>query len=210
MNRKGYQFRYAFWALVLLLFTLVGPQALHAGDFFMDFKQKFAAPTTIRSDFIQETAIPMFTNPMRTSGRFVFKHPGALIWEYISPLNEGFSLKGGKGYRWEDGRENRSFFTVQEDPLAAIIARQLVAWITLDIQSISREYHIERVESEMLRLKMTPLREDVRSVIANIAITFNQDGSASLVELNEQEGGKTSITFFNTVINIPVDDEEFK
>jgi len=189
---------------------LVAPQTISGNDFLTDLKQKFTTVTTIRSDFIQETVIPMFAHPMRTNGRFVFKHPDALIWEYVSPLNEGFSLKDGKGYRWENGRENRTFFTVQKDPLAAIIARQLVAWITFDIQNISREYRIERLESEALRLKMTPLREDVRSVIAHITITFNQDGTASLVELSEQGGGRTSITFFNTVVNAPVNDEEFE
>jgi outer membrane lipoprotein-sorting protein len=189
---------------------LVGPQALYAESFLTDLERKLASVTTVRSDFIQETVIPMFAKPMRTNGRFIFKHPDALLWEYLSPLNEGFSLKGGKGYRWEDGRENKLFFTVQEDPLAAIIARQLVAWIAFDIQSISREYRIERVESETLRLKMTPLREDMRSVIANITISFNQDGTASLVELSEQGGGRTSITFFNTVVNAPVNDKEFE
>jgi outer membrane lipoprotein carrier protein len=210
MNRVFRRFRCAFGALTLLVFTLVCPQILHAEDFLTDLERKLATVTTVRSDFIQETAIPMFANPMRTDGRFIFKHPDALIWEYLSPLNEGFSLKDGKGYRWENGRENRVSFTAQEDPVAAIIARQLVAWITFDIQSISREYHVERVESKALQLKMTPLREDMRSVIADITITFSQEGPASLVELNERGGGRTSITFFNTVINAPVNNEEFK
>jgi outer membrane lipoprotein-sorting protein len=210
MNRVFCRFKCAFGALTLIVFTLAFPQAIHAENFLADLEQKVAAVTTVRSDFIQETAIPMFAKPMRTYGQFIFKRPNALLWEYVSPLNEGFSLKDGKGYRWEGGRENKIFFTAREDPIAAIIARQLVSWITFDIQDISREYRIERVESEALRLKMTPLHEDMQSVIANITISFNQDGSASLVELAEQGGGKTSITFFETLVNVPVEDEEFK
>jgi outer membrane lipoprotein-sorting protein len=210
MNRGFNKFNRVFGACILAVFMLADPRTLYAEDFLAELGRNVATVSTVRSNFIQETVIPMFAHPMRTNGRFVFKRPDALIWEHVSPLSEGFSLKDGKGYRWEDGREKRISFTARQDPVAAIIARQLVAWITFDIQSISREYSIERIGSEPLRLKMIPLREDMRSVIADITITFTQNGPASLVELTEHRGGKTSITFFDTVVNAPVDDEEFE
>ena len=179
-------------------------------DFLAQLKAQVATVQTIRSDFAQETVIPMFAKPMLTQGRFVFKRPDALIWEFISPMQEGFSLQGGKGFRWDDGRGSRVPFAAGDDPVATAIARQLVAWITFDMGSLSAEYTIEKVSDTPLILKMTPRKDDVRSVIAAIVVTFGPEGPATLVEIFEAQGGKTSIAFTGTLVNTPVADEEFQ
>jgi outer membrane lipoprotein-sorting protein len=196
---------------VLLLAALCGlsPRAF-AADALAVLKEKSASVMTVRSGFVQETVIPMFLRPMRSEGRFVFKRPDFLRWEYSSPMREGFSLKGETGIRWEDGGAARTAFTAETDPVAGVIARQLMAWITFDLASITREYGIETLGEEPLVLRMTPLRDDVRSVVASITITFGADGPASLVEIREARGGRTTIGFAGTIVNGPVDNGEFE
>lgn len=200
---------FAALALSALVVGSVFTAAAAEPEYLTSLKEKAASVTTIRSDFTQETVIPMFAKPMVSQGRFVFKRPNALIWEFTSPMREGFSLKDGKGFRWDDGRESRVPFTAGDDPVATVIARQLLAWITFDTGSLETEYAIEKTNDAPLTLKMTPRREDVRSVIAAIAVTFSPEGPATLVEVLEERGGKTSIAFSNTVINAPVPDAEF-
>lgn len=194
----------------LFLFLLAVPPRAAAQDAFAALKEKAAAVTTLRSDFTQETVIPLFARPMLSYGRFVFKRPDSLLWEFTSPMREGFSLRNGKGVRWEDGPESRVPFAAGDDPVATVIARQLVAWITFDADLIGGEYAIEIVNDAPLRLKMTPLRRDVRDVIASIAITFTPEGPASSLEVLEKRGGRTTITFTNIVVNGPVADGDFE
>ena len=200
------------WIFFLLLafFGLIFEAEAAEMDFLAPLKAQVATVQTIRSDFTQETVIPMFAKPMLTQGRFVFKRPDALVWEFISPMQEGFSLQGGKGFRWDDGRGSRVSFAAGDDPVATAIARQLVAWITFDMDSLSTEYTIEKVSDAPLVLKMTPRKDDVQSVIAAIAVTFGPEGPATLVEIFEAQGGKTSIAFTGTLVNPPVADEEFQ
>lgn len=198
---------YGFAALVLVLCAV--PARSFAADALAGLKERTASVMTLRSEFVQETAIPMFAQPMRSQGRFLFKRPNSLRWEFTSPMREGFALKGDTGVRWEDGGAVRTAFTAKTDPVAGVIARQLMAWITFDLASINREYTVETLGETPLVLRMTPLREDVRSVIANITITFSAEGPASLVAIQETRGGKTTIAFANTVVNGPVDDGEF-
>lgn len=197
-------------AALLLLAVVCGlPVQAFAADALAGLKERTAAVMTVRSDFAQETAIPMFSHPMRSQGRFLFKRPDFLRWEFTSPMREGFALKGDAGVRWEDDGAARTAFTVKTDPVAGVIARQLMAWITFDLASINREYGIETLGESPLVLRMTPLRDDVRSVIASITITFSADGPASLVEIQETRGGRTTIAFSGTIVNGPVDDGEF-
>jgi outer membrane lipoprotein-sorting protein len=172
-------------------------------------REKAASVRTMRSAFTQETLIPMFARPMRSQGRLLFKRPNYLRWEYSSPMKEGFSLKGGSGVRWEDDGLKRAAFTVENDPLAGIIARQLLDWIAFDLAAISGEYGIELLKETPLVLRMTPLRADALKAVAGIVITFSAEGPASLVEIEEAGGGRTSIAFEDTIINGPLEDREF-
>lgn len=184
-----------------------GPDAVSGLD---DLREKAASMVSVTSDFTQETTIPMFAQPMRSHGRFAFKRPRALRWEFTSPMREGFVLNGDNGFRWEGADGARVPFTPGSDPAAAIIARQLMAWITFDMAAIGKEYRIETIGQSPFKLRMTPLREDVRGVIESIAVTFTPQGPASLVELRETQGGGTVITFHNTVVNGPLDKGEFE
>ena len=172
-------------------------------------EQKTRLLTTVRSDFVQETVIPLFAHPMRSHGRLVFVRPDALRWEYTQPMREGFVLRQGVGFRWDEDK-GRSPFTPGSDPVATLIAGQLPLWIMFDRPGIERAYRIESLSERPVRLRMTPLHEGMSSVIESISITFTAEGAASVVELQERRGGRTVITFSHTVINGPVADGEFE
>ena len=200
----------ALCCTVLFVMACLVPGQSKAGDYLAKLKERTASITSVQGTFVQETLIPMFAAPVESKGRFVFRRPDSVRWEYTDPMREGIALQGETGFRWEDDPANRQAFTVRSDPLAGIVARQLVTWITFDAERIGGEYAIEQLDEEPLRLKMTPLRADIRSVIDSITIIFRADGTASLVEIAERQGGKTSIVFAEPVVNGPVDDREFE
>jgi outer membrane lipoprotein-sorting protein len=163
---------------------------------------------SLRGEFIQETDIPMFSAPMRSRGRLLFRRPDALRWEYLEPMREGFVLVGAAGFRWE--KDVRYAFTPGGDPVARLIAGQLTAWLAFDRARIERDYRIEALSLEPIRLKMTPLSETAGSVVASITIVFTPEGVASSVRIDESKGGSTTISFTDTLVNQPLDDKEFQ
>lgn len=195
---------------VLLFFSLASAFPAWGMEALETLRRRAESLESVRADFVQESSIPLFAQPVLSSGRFVFKRPASLRWEYINPIREGFVLNGDKGFRWDNNSPARKPFSPGKDPLAAIIARQMIAWITYDLESIGREYSIQSLPGPDMRLRMTPLRNDVRGVITAIIITFTPEGPASLVEIREAAGGGTSIRFSNTVVNGPLDGHEFE
>jgi len=200
---------FALFAAIFMALLCVAPAGAGADDAIAVLKERTESVKTLRSEFVQETVIPMFSRPMRTEGRFVFKRPDFLRWEFVAPMREGFALKGNSGVRWEDDGARRTAFTVASDPVAGVIARQLMAWITVDLASISKEYAIESLSVAPLKLRMIPLRDDVKGVIAGITISFSAEGPASEVVIEEAAGGTTTIAFTRTIVNGPVTDGEF-
>lgn len=179
-------------------------------DLLESLRRKSETLHSVSADFVQESSIPLFSQPVRSFGRFVFQRPAKLRWEYVRPIREGFVLNGDKGFRWTNDNPARLSFDPARDPLAGLVARQMIAWITHDLESIGREYAIRTLPGPDLRLQMVPLRDDVRSVIAAIVITFTPEGPASLVEIREAGGGGTTIRFSNTVVNGPLDGHAFE
>ena len=193
----------------LTLFFVFGlyllPCPAQAQESLAVLKEQAARMMTVYSDFTQETSIPMFKEPLRSHGRFAFAKPDTLLWECLSPVQEGFVLQGDVGFRWQDDKKSRVSFTPGSDPWATIIARQFIAWITFNVQSITSEYRIDQLPGQSMRLKMTPLKKDVGTVIESITIAFTSEGPASTVEIAEVNGGRTVISFFNTIVNAPLD-----
>ena len=163
----------------------------------------------IRTSFVQITDIPMFTQPIRVHGILLYSRPSALLWEYQKPFLDGFSLKNGKIVRWENSRSNTIGKERGQDPVAELIADNLMAWISLDLGKIQQQYSVVVTKSTPITLHLVPKNKSLREVVAGLEITFQDNGIASSVVLREARGGSTSITFVDTVINGTIDPAEF-
>lgn len=175
------------------------------------FLQRQAASlASLSCEFIQESTIPLFAQPVTSTGILRFKRPDKLVWQYTKPVQAGFALNGSKGFRWEGSRENRMEFTTANDPVASFVGTQLLSWIRFDLESIRARYAIEVQSNAPLTLLLTPTREEVRSVLRALQISFDDQGIAQTVTLFEAQGGTTSIRFLRVQANAPLSDEAFE
>ncbi|MDR3175975.1 MAG: outer membrane lipoprotein carrier protein LolA [Desulfovibrio sp.] len=164
---------------------------------------------TLSCSFRQSTDIPLFSEPAVSEGRLRFRKPDALAWEYSSPMREGLVLKGGSGFRWEDDKSRRKPFVTGEDPLAGLIAGQMLAWVDFDRARIESRYDIVLESESPLVLTLLPRGQDLRSVLSSLQISFDGQGAARRVILNESRGGRTTLDFSGVILNGPVPDAEF-
>jgi outer membrane lipoprotein-sorting protein len=125
-------------------------------------------------------------------------------------MKEGFVLNGPNGFRWEEDKSKRTAFRTDRDPVAALIAGQILIWLAFDPQQIRTEYGLAVQNASPLTLVLTPRREAVRSVLLSLRIAFAENGVAESVELTERSGGSTRIFFRNVVLDDPPDDGEFR
>lgn len=169
-----------------------------------------ASIDSLRCDFTQTTTIPLFTEPVISQGRLLFRKPDSLVWEYATPAAQGLVFSGGRGFRWEEDKSRRVPFATAEDPVAGLIASQMLAWIRFDRTWLEAQYAIRVEKEEPLSLVLTPKSADMRSVLASLAIRFAGDGIARDILLTEASGGVTEILFHNVLVNGPMDAGEFR
>ncbi len=164
---------------------------------------------TISSEFSQESHLSVFEETIISSGRFFFRKPDKLRWEYLSPIPEGFALDGVQGIRWTE--TTRAPFSLRNDPLMNVVASQLLAWATFDLAWLSAEYDISLEADSPVLLKLVPKNPDTLLVIKHLLIEFSASANTvQRVELHDQTGDLTRILFENSHVNTPIDNGMFR
>ena len=211
MSFRNSRYISLFFFACCLLVMGGSPRAL-AGDREKSLETLVAAVqgiSSIRTNFTQTTDIPMFSQPLKVQGILLYARPAALLWEYQEPFVEGFSLKDGRIVRWENSRASVVGKGAGQDPVAAIIADNLMAWVSLDLEKIRREYDVKVTGTAPVTLHLVPKNKGLQEIIADLTISFQANGVASSVVLREARGGSTTISFYNTVINAGINPAEF-
>ena len=156
---------------------------------------------TIQSSFTQEKRLDIFNRTLVSKGFFAFARPDSLRWEYVDPVRSGFTLQAGTGKRWNDLSGESRDFTLRLDPIMQIVSAQILLWTTLDLDTLSRTFHIEVESDNPAVLRFVPLSQGA-SPIAVLRITFTPDDMAiSSIEIREQEADSTLIHFHDTRLN---------
>lgn len=169
-----------------------------------------AATTTLQSSFTQTTTIPLFATPVESKGRFAFKAPAQLRWEYLEPAQEGFILNNGGIIRWEGEKAEHTVLPVSANPLSAILGKQLLGWISFDLDWIRKDYTLSLDKNTPRTLILEPKTVPLKEIIASLRISFSDKGTASSVLVKEQSGSATLLQFTATEVNSPLTEKEFQ
>lgn len=164
---------------------------------------------SISSEFSQESHLAVFEETIVSNGRFLFRKPDKLRWEYLHPIMEGFALDGDQGVRWTE--TTKSSFSLRSNPLMNIVARQLLSWGTFDLEQISAEYDIALAGESPVLLKLIPKDPDTSLVLKHLLIEFSvSSNTVQRVEIHDLSGDFTRILFENSQLNTPLDNGMFR
>ena len=165
---------------------------------------RFNAVQTIRSRFVQEKQMAMLTEPLVSTGSFVFtRTPAQLRWEYQTPFQNGFLITDGQSFRLDKGQKQPL-----KNKLATQVAQQMFVWLAFDVQTLSKTYRLDPFDGGM---KLTPLAAK-NSPVAAISVWFAPDNpqAVSRIEMTEPNGDKTVLRFSDTHINEPLPEGAFE
>lgn len=158
----------------------------------------FEAVQTIQSGFVMEKHLSIAARPLVSKGKFYFERPGFLRWEYTSPFPSGIMLDGKKAFSWSAGKVK----DVSSEPFAAVMARQIYMFVSMDLAKISAAYNTEEKDNV---LTLTPKDASSAQAVAAIKLFINDARNAlTKVEMHEKRGDKTIINFTGVVLDAPI------
>ena len=184
-----------FIIILLILFTSTTSLA----DIIDDLKAKQAKVKTVSAQFTQEKHTKLLTKPIKSSGRFLFKQPDRIRWEYRGSTNMQV-IYNGKEF-WIYYPELNEADKINGMP-------QYSSLMHFDIAKMSKDYDIKgRREQNILKLRFTPM---VKSPVTLIEMEFTEDSSfPGNLKLTDSNGEITLIIFKDVKFNSEIQDNIF-
>lgn len=165
---------------------------------------------TIQADFQQVKHLAVFQTDMLTKGRMLLEKPDKLRWEYLEPSASGFMVNGADAIRWNELVREPERFSIDDDMAAKIVAEQLLAWASVDLERLRGNFSITVEQAEPPVLRLLPRSEQLREFLEHIQISFAADARVvRQVVIQEKDGDDTKLYFENVRINEPLPENVF-
>ena len=205
---------------IMLLITLCLPafwlQAQYAGYKPMAdmaaFKTQFAAATqqmqSIKSDFVQEKNLSMLSEKITSKGKFWFKKNNLVRMEYNQPFQYLVIINNNNVFVKDGDKENK--ISTKSNKLFQQINRMMVDCVQGTALS-NPDFKVAVFENAQGYLvELSPVVKGMKEYFKNINIVLSKkDYSVSRLEMYEQAGDNTIISFVNKDLNAPIADALF-
>ena len=164
---------------------------------------------SLKSNFVQEKHMSILNKPFISTGKFLYKAPDKVRWEYTAPfsyivilVNNHVSIKDGSDLQNFDMSKNAVFKEVNR------VMNGMVSGRMLEDKNFEGTYY---ESSDQYKARLIPKISSVKAFIEEVHLYFNkQTLQIQKVEMIEKEGDKTVIIFKDTKVNEAISDELFK
>lgn len=186
----------------ILFFAVTAHATSPSKSLLSEIEQKATQISTIQCRFTQEKHLQMFEEVLISHGKFYFEKPDNVRWEYTSPFQTGFLLKKNAGIEWDEASGQTRTFTTQSAPYMAVVADQITAWASFDIDWLTSRYDISQLSKSPVTLELRPKSATAQEFLRHLKVIFTDDKTGvEVLELHEPGKDFTRIQFENQIIN---------
>lgn len=194
--------------LLLLLLFLSAGLCLGWADSWESIRAAAENVKAVSADFVQEKHLPILAKPLVSNGRFVYRRPDSLRWEYFSPVKSVLLMVDGKARRFVQSEDG-----LMEDAGARLQAMQFVmpeigGWLSGRFED--NPMFEARLEEDG-RIVLIPKDEGMARFIQRIELLLSdQPGVIEQVLIFEGEKAYTRMRFTDIQVNPVIDDRLFR
>ena len=205
--------RMAKWMLTILCLWSVSAMAQYAGykplvnseEFRREFAKTAQATQSIMCDFVQEKNLSMLEDKIVSTGKFWFKRDNKVRMEYFKPTYYLIVINGNniktKDSQKETKVSGKSFEQVNKMMI------DCVQGTALDNKSFNTRL-FENGQSYLV--EMTPVTKSMEGIFKSINLTVDKkDYSVTKMDMVEQSGDNTVISFLHKQMNVNIKDDVF-
>ena len=180
--------------VLLLLFSDVSN-----ADILDDLRSRQAGIRTVSAEFSQEKKTRLLTKPIRTEGRFLYRQPDKIRWEYRGSLNMQVFFNGKDIWLYYPDLK-------EADKLSGL--SQYGSMMQFDVSSMSRDYAISAKKERGMTLLM--LSPKTKGFISRMEMEITDESSfPRVVKLFDLNNDPTTIIFRDVKINAGISDSMF-
>ena len=166
-------------------------------------REAFSEVRSLRTHFVQEKRMKILARPLVSKGRFFFRAPADIRWEYDEPIRSVLLVAQGDARRytlraqvWEEDRG------AGLDAMRFVL-QDLSGWVSGDFDA-SRHFRPDLLQGPPARVVLTPRDASMERFIERVVLTLSATpGVIESVEIVEDPESITRIEFRNTELNVP-------
>ncbi len=186
-------------------------QPADMGAFLNELGRNVSAFNTLKTEFTQEKEMAMFKEKLIMKGRIFLQKPGKVAWHVDSPVRYSVLITDKLIRQWDEDTNKVQEVSLTKNPLFQNVLNQITVWFSGDYSSLLPVNTIHVLQDTPLAIEFIPSEKNVaRKVIKSIVVTFREDRKyLEQIRIREVTGDVTTITFLNTLLNVPLDASSF-
>jgi outer membrane lipoprotein-sorting protein len=180
--------------------------------FLNELGKKVSSFNTLKTDFIQEKEMALFTEKVVLKGRIYIQKPGRIAWHVDKPIRYSVLITDKLIRQWDEETNRVQEVSLSKNPVFQIVLNQLTVWFSGEYGSLLGSHEVTVLKQDPLVLEFRPREKEIsRKVIKCITVTFREDQLyLKQISIQELGGDVTTIRFTNTLLNAPLDSMSFE
>ena len=188
--------------------AVVLPLAVVAwGDSLDEIQKASVSINSIRASFVQRRESDLLAAPVTARGRFYFKAPRSLRWEYVTPTRSVLIVNEGRASRHvvKDGRWEREGAAGLQS--IQFVLQEISLWVKGRFGD-NPEFSPKLLPGRVILL--TPKKASMKRYVAGIELKLsNRPGVISSLTIHEGGASRTVISFADVRLNEALDERLF-
>lgn len=164
-------------------------------------QKEFGKIKSLKSGFVQEKHLSLFSEVVRSKGLFYFQNPDMLRLEFTEPFKSSLVVNGGTVTKFEflDGKWTKLNSGNKEAIL--MIIKNITSWLQGQFNN-NNLYTVSAREDQVLRLYLTPNDQGFRDYVTGFELGINKKRNGlSYIIIREPGEDYTKISFHDEIIN---------
>ncbi len=208
-----------FLSLISLLLALMArtssagaTEAPGISDLLTGIGEKVAEFKTLKTDFVQEKSLAIFKRKIIMRGRIYLQKPNTIAWHVDKPVKYSVLITDKEIRQWDEDTDQVQEISFSKNPMFKIVLNQLTTWFSGNYGSLLNDYVVKVLHQHPYVFEFIPNETNFsRKIVKSITITFREDEKyLEKIKIQEMSGDSTTITFENTVIDVPLDSRFFE
>lgn len=199
-------------SLILFCATAAATDSMPAADaqkLLTETSVRYAAIETLQTRFIQVRKTRLLKEPAETEGRFYFKKPDSLLWEFTKPYQIRVFYTENEVIKVDRDRNTYSTLNVRKyrEPLLNILN------VNKAFDFLDKYFIIKEIDTKLedIYIIFIPKKRKVKKRIDLVEAWLDPDTLLfRKIKVKEDNGTETVIRFLDTEINIPIPDDRFE
>ncbi|WP_428075938.1 LolA family protein [Candidatus Avelusimicrobium luingense] len=193
-----------FWTFLSIVLICLSVSAQHVKKpSLQDYAARLKEVKTLTSNFVEEKHLALLSQPMQSTGTLNFdKDAQKLRWQYKTPFENGFLIEKNRISRLKNSQKQPI-----QNAMGRLMAGQMLQWLTLDFDTLSKTYLITLNGQEII---FTP-RDKNNQAVKLITVWLDEKDSRIVhrVKMDNPNGDFVLWRFSDTKLNPQLQDGVF-